>query len=427
MPGSLSSFLHFDAGMRAATASFLVVCASLVSSVEAGTPPTGFEETQLVDGSGATGALAATGIAYEPGTGHLWVLEKGGAGTARVRVRNASTGIVTTALTLGCVDSAGERGLLGIAFDPAWPAARRVYLYYTRSIASSGSCAISGISASSRNRVSRFTESGGTLAGEQVLYQTPALTGATNHNAGTVRFGTDGKLYVSIGDNDTDATSNPLSRDLSDPRGKLLRLNADGTVPQNNPFVGRPGALPEIWAFGLRNPFRFSIDPATGTPYIGDVGEGTWEGIYAGEAGADYGYPCYEAASHPFQSCSPALPLSSVTAPIFVYGHGSQTPPVSGICVTGGLVYRHSAFPAEYQGNYYFGDFGGGWIRRARIGTDGRLTDVQLFVSSAGGVVDFAVSPAGCLTYVVHGGPTNDVCYVGAGSAPPTPTGLRVY
>jgi glucose/arabinose dehydrogenase len=415
--------------MRGVRVLALVVCASLPSLSEAGSPPPGFAETILVDGSSASGAFAATAIAYEPGTGHLWVLEKGASGSARVRVRQATTGAVSTALTLGCVDSAGERGLLGIAFDPQWLSggtSRRVYLYYTRSITSTGPCAISGVGSSSRNRVSRFVESGGTLTGEQVLYQTPALTTATNHNAGTVRFGTDGTLYVSIGDNDTDAAPNPLSRDLADPRGKILRLNPDGTIPLDNPFVGQAGALPEVWAYGLRNPFRFSIDPQSGTLYIGDVGENTWEAIYEGVPGADYGYPCYE-ASVPFRSCSPALPLGSVTGPIFAYGHASQTPPVLGRSVTGGPVYRHTAFPADYHGNYFFGDFVAGWIRRARFGTDGRLTGIETFVSSAGGVVDFAISPAGCLTYVVHGGSTTNVCYVGDSTPPPTPTGLHVF
>jgi len=389
---------------------------------EAGTPPPGFVETVVVDGSTATGAASATAIAYEPGTGHLWVLEKGtSAGTARVRVRDAGTGSVRTALTLPCVDSAGERGLLGIAFDPDWlagPTTRRVYLYYTRRITGSGSCAITGTSDSSRNRVSRFTESGGVLVGEQLLYQTPALTSATNHNAGTVRFANDGTLLISIGDNDTDAASNPLSRNLGDPRGKLLRLHADGTIPADNPFVGQPGALPEIWVYGLRNPFRFSIDPENGTPYIGDVGENTWEAIYAGVSGADYGYPCYE-ASVPFRSCNSTLPLASVTGPILAYGHGSQTLPVSGISLTGGLVYRHTAFPAEYDGNYFFGDYGGGWIRRARVGAEGRLGSVEMFVPNAGGVVDFAVSPAGCLAYVAHGSSTREVCYVGGSNGQP--------
>jgi glucose/arabinose dehydrogenase len=399
----------------------LLLFVSVVSASRAGTPPPGFTETTVVGSASSTGAASATGIAYEPGTGNLWVLEKGSSGTARVRVRNATSGSVSTALTLPCVDSAGERGLLGIAFDPDWlagPSTRRVYLYYTRSITSSGSCAISGVGASSRNRVSRFLESSGTLSGEEVLYQTPALTGATNHNAGTVRFGNDGTLFVSIGDNDTDAASNPLSRDLGDPRGKMLRLNADGSVPPDNPFVGRAGALPEIWAYGLRNPFRFSIDPESGAPFVGDVGENTWEAIYAGVAGADYGYPCYE-ASMPFRSCSSSLPIGGVTGPIYVYGHGSLTPPVSGNSVTGGLVYRHDAFPEEYRGNYFFGDFGAGWIRRARIGTTGLLESIEMFIPDAGGVVDFAVSPAGCLAYVPYGGATREVCYVGGSNGQP--------
>ncbi len=265
----------------------------------------------------------------------------------------------------------------------------------------------------------RFTESGMTLSGELLILDGPDLTGATNHNGGTLRFAPDGTLFISIGDNDTDALANPLSRDLGDPRGKLLRINADGSIPPDNPFVGQPGVLPEIWAWGLRNPFRFGIDSDSGAPLIGDVGEGSWEAVYLGVAGADYGYPCVE-GSAPFRVCDPAPPAGTVTAPIFVYSHGAATPPVSGNSITGGPVYRHGAFPPEYLGAYFFGDYVDGWMRRGRLDPAGQLVEVEMFIPDAAAVVDMVVSPGGCLTWVgLSGGGVNEVCYVGGGNGQP--------
>jgi glucose/arabinose dehydrogenase len=386
--------------------------------LSAGTPPPGFVENALVGSSSATGASRPTAVAYEPGTGDLWVLEKGPGtelGTVRVRVRDIGTGEVRTSLAADCVDSRGERGLLGIAFSPDYltgPSTRHVYIFYTRRITDSGACSIQGQATGTKIRVSRFLESGGSLSGEETIFESPYQSSRTNHNGGTIRFAPDGTLFISIGDNDTDADANPLSRDRSDPRGKLLRINADGSAPMDNPFVGQTGVLPEIWAWGLRNPFRFSIDAASGAPFIADVGEVTWEAIYFGIAGADYGYPCFE-GSAPFRTCDPAPPAGSVTDPILVYGHASQTPPIRGNSVTGGPVYRASQFPDDYRGNYYFADYGEGWIRRGRVTANNELTDVQMFMPDAGGVVDIIVSPAGCLTYVDLFDGVYDVCFDG--------------
>jgi hypothetical protein len=190
-------------------------------------------------------------------------------------------------------------------------------------------------------------------------------------------------------------------------------------VPADNPFVGQAGIAPEIWAYGLRNPFRFSIDSEREVPIIADVGEVTWEAVYLGVKGADYGYPCVE-GSMPFRTCNPAPPAGSVTSPIFEYGHESQTPPVSGNSITGGPVYYETAFPIEYQGQYFFGDYVDAWIRRGRIDTNGQLVDVELFAINAFGIVDLVVSPAGCLTWVsVNGSGVRDICYSGGANGQP--------
>lgn len=384
------------------------------------TPPPGFVDTLVMSNNYSTGARNPTAAEYEPGTGNLFVIEHR---DGRVRVRDAATQGVSTALALGCMDGAGERGLLGIAFDPDYldPSGqnRYVYLFYTGEFASSGPCSEPGVPPGSRNRVSRFMESGGLLVGEEILLETDHLTSATNHNGGTVRFGVDKTLFISIGDNDTDATANPLSRDLADLRGKLLRINPDGSIPGDNPFVGQPGVREEIWAWGLRNPFRFSVDSDTEAPVIADVGEGQWEAVYVGVAGADYGYPCVEGLA-PFRNCTPAPPPGSLTQPAYVYGHGNQTPPVSGNSITGGPVYRHTAFPEEYEGSYFFSDYVDGWIRRGRINGVNQLVEVEVFLPDAGSVVDLLVSPEGCLTWVGRNGQgVHETCYVGGGNGQP--------
>lgn len=393
------------------TAPMLLVLAFLAAHpVMAATPPAGFVDATLFSAS------VPTGLAYEPGSGNAFVLEKGSSGSARVLRRALAGGSVTTALTLTCVDSLGERGLLGIAFDPDYlqgASTRWVYLYYTRQSPATGACSIPA-SVGSRNRVVRFKEAGGVLSSEELLLEGPILTSATNHNGGTLRFAPDETLFASMGDNDTDSEANPLSRDLSDLRGKLLRIARNGSVPNDNPFVGQAGARGEIWAWGLRNPFRFSIDSSTGTPWIGDVGENRYEEIDRGVKGADYGYPCFEGFVA-FRTCTPLNP----TFPAFVYGQTVGVAPFSGYTVIGGPVYRNGNFPASYQGRLFFADYGEHWIRSAAI-TGGLLTDVQLFSADAGWVVDIVQAPNGCLGWVdISAGSIHETCYTaGANRAP---------
>jgi glucose/arabinose dehydrogenase len=396
----------------------------MVSRTWAVTPPAGFEDHVVVDPSASTGASSPVGIDYEPGSGALFILEKGdgtGKGNARVRRRDPVTGTVSTALTLTCVGSTGEQGLLGIAFDPDYlvsgGANRYVYLFYTRAVGQSGtSCEIAGVPWGWYNWVVRYQESGGQLINPQVLLRGTLLV-ANNHDGGTVRFGLDKTLYISMGDNATSSDPVPAARNLNDLRGKILRINRDGTIPADNPFVGQSGVRPEIWAYGLRNPFRMSVDSVAGTLLIGDVGESNWEEIDTGVRGADYGWPCLE-ASTPFRACSP--PPSGDIKPSYAYGHNGQTPPVEGNSVIGGPVYRGASFPPEYVGQYFFGDYGGNWIRRATIAANGTLTAVTMFVPDATTVVDMAVSPAGCLTWVSIGGlGVHDICQVGGNNAQP--------
>jgi glucose/arabinose dehydrogenase len=138
---------------------------------------------------------------------------------------------------------------------------------------------------------------------------------------------------------------------------KILRINADGSVPADNPFVGTPDARGEIWAYGLRNPFTGDIDPVTGRMYINDVGQHRSEEINLGVAGANYGWP----------DCEGECENPDFEDPIYAYSHGT------GCAITGGAFYRGTQFPEEYQGSYFFADLCKGWIKR--LLSDGTAAD----------------------------------------------------
>src|SRR6185436_2808401 len=161
-------------------------------------------------------------------------------------------------------DSNGERGLLGVAFDPSFAVNQFVYVYYTAT------------SPSTHNRISRLTAAGDVaVPGSEVpILDLNDLSGATNHNGGAIHFGPDGKLYAAVGENANGANAQTLSNLL----GKILRINSDGSIPTDNPFFGTAtGQNRAIWALGLRNPFTFTFQPGTGRMFINDVGQNTWE------------------------------------------------------------------------------------------------------------------------------------------------------
>src|SRR5437773_1845615 len=238
------------------------------------------------------------------------------------------------------VDSSGERGLLGIAFDPNFATNHYLYVYYT--------VATSPI----HNRVSRFTAAGDTAApgSHAVILELNNLSSATNHNGGAIHFGPDGKLYVAVGENGNGANSQTLSNRL----GKILRINADGTIPTDNPFYNTAtGSNRAIWALGLRNPFTFAFQPGTTRLFINDVGQSTWEEINDGIAGSNYGWPTTEGpTSNP-----------SFRSPIYYYGHGTSD--TTGCAIVGAAFYNPPVpqFPSSYIGKYFFADLCSGWIR----------------------------------------------------------------
>jgi glucose/arabinose dehydrogenase len=337
------------------------------------------------------GITDATTIAFLPG-GRMLVGEL--SETIRVVQPGANQPDPTPFLQLDGSRLTGEQGLLDILPDLNFAQNGYYYVFYTR-----------GTSTTNHNRVSRFTASGnGTVPGSEVaLWEDPDDAGTALHG-GSLAFGTDGKLYISVGEN-TDA---PDAQRLDISRGKILRINLDGTIPTDNPFYDGAGSnRDEIWALGLRNPFRMSIDPVTGRMYIGDVGSANRstavEEVNVGVRGANYGWPV----------CEGPCGVSGMTNPIYSYPHGGRDG-----CVIGGIVYRGSQFPSEYYGTYFFGDYVQHTIRRMKFDGNGNLSQLMSFWPSDGTLdnldmgdpVKLLEGPDGALYYVdigFYGGEEN--------------------
>ncbi len=344
-----------------------------------------------VDSLVAGGLSHPTTMAFAP-DGRLFVAEQGGT----LRVITDGTLLPTPFVSLN-VDSTGERGLLGIAFDPNFETNGFVYLYYTAT------------TPTTHNRVSRFTANGDVAAaGSEVdLLDLENLTN-TIHNAGAIHFGPDGKLYVAVGDNGISANSQTLDNRL----GKMLRINPDGSIPTDNPFYDvATGANRAIWALGLRNPFTFDFQPGTGRMFINDVGLSTWEEIDEGFAGGNYGWPYSEGFRQPTDQVTT---IGTYHDPLFEYGHG--TGPTVGAAIVGAAFYDPTfvQYPNEV-GQYFFADLGSGWIRSYSTYTGA----VSLFATGLYLPVDLAVSPDGALYYYEGAfGTSGEVHRISLGAGP---------
>ena len=306
----------------------------------------------------------------------------------------------------------GQQGLMDIELDPSFATNGFYYVFYT-------------LGSPNRDRVSRFTANTtrtGTVAGSEfVLWQDPVDANA-EHHGGDLSFGPDGKLYVTVGDH-FDAS---VSQVLNSPRGKVLRLNSDGTVPTDNPFYDGAGPnVDAIWARGLRNPYRASFDPVTGRYYIGEVGGNinstSIEELNLGARGANYGWPICEG------SCN----QQGMTNPLFSYPHAGRD-----AAITAGFVYRGSQFPAEYVGSFFYADYTQNWIRRLTFDANGNVTGSHYFEppdgtadGPYGDIVHLTQGPEGALYYTDLGfsdvGGTfgvskiRRISYVSAGNLPP--------
>jgi glucose/arabinose dehydrogenase len=358
----------------------------IVSSARAALPG-GFVETQI------TGLSNATAIAVHP-DGRIFVCQQ--TGELRV-IKNGA--VLPTPFTTITVNSVGERGLLGVAFDPNYATNRFVYVYYTAT------------TPTIHNRVSRFTANASNedvaVAGSEVVILDLETLSATNHNGGAIHFGPDGKLYIAVGENAVPSNSQSLANRL----GKILRINSDGTIPPDNPtsfpnIAGSPtGNNRAIWAVGLRNPFTFSFQPGTGRMHVNDVGQGTWEEVNVGTAGANFGWP----------TCEGTCGTAGMTNPLYQYSSAVAAP----CAITGGAFYNPTTptFPAQFIGKYFFADFCAGWIKTLDPLNPPATGTAVDFATGLNLPVDIQVANDGSLFYLARG--SNSVFrvqFVGGGS-----------
>ncbi len=294
-------------------------------------------------------------MAVPPGeTARIFVVEKGG---TIVIVDQGALLPVPFLDVSSLLSSGNEQGLLGLAFDPDYASSGRFYIYYTD---------VNGDAVIARYLVSGDPDVAQSAA-DRLLVVIPQP--AQNHNGGRMVFGLDGYLYVGVGDGGGAGDPDGTGQDPSDLLGSILRLDVspagDYAIPPDNPFAGDPINAPEVWSYGLRNPWRLGFDPATGDLYVADVGQSEREEVSvvraidgAGRA-ANFGWKlteglaCYEPAS----GCD----TTGLVLPVLDYDH------TQGCSITGGLVYRGSALPAEYQGLYFYADFCDGWVRSFRM------------------------------------------------------------
>jgi uncharacterized repeat protein (TIGR03806 family) len=249
----------------------------------------------------------------------------------------------------------GEQGLLGFVFDPDYASNGFVYVHYNQNANPDVGAGDTVVSRFQANPVTRSADPTTTVE----LFRFPQPF--SNHNGGSIEFGPDGKLYIALGDGGSGNDPGQRAQDLSNPLGKVLRINSDGTVPEDNPFFAMGGQSTRIWALGLRNPFRISFDGDN--LWAGDVGQSAREEIDLIVRGGNYGWRKFEGTRLNFAGDA-AIP--DAIPPVYEYGRSL------GVSITGGRVYRGAAIPA-LVGSYVYGDFGSGriWALTER---DGRAT-----------------------------------------------------
>ena len=349
----------------------------LAACAAAGTGERPVEQSGVTLVPVVSGLEAPLHLTAPPGDGRLFVVEQPG----RIRVVKGGQLLPRPFLDLTAkVGYGGERGLLGLAFHPGYAANGRFYVDYT--------------DRNGDTRVERYTaapaaDTADPASAHQVLFVAQPYA---NHNGGDVLFGPDGMLYVGMGDGGSAGDPHGNGESLGTLLGKLLRLDVDHgdpyAVPGDNPFVARAGARGEIWAYGLRNPWRFSFDPTGGLVYVADVGQDHWEEVDvapAGAAGLNYGWNRME-GTH----CYGALTCDrqGLTLPAMEYSHAD------GCSIIGGFVYRGAAVPA-LAGRYLYSDYCSGWLRSFRYAGGAATESTSWRLASPGPVLSFGQDAAG--------------------------------
>lgn len=338
-----------------------------------------------------------TKMLQAPGDGSRWfVLEK----TGRVRVFNvANPAAASTWLDFSSqVDAGSEGGLLGMAFHPNYPATREVFVSYTTTLAGQFKSHVSRVRLDDVSAPSAITE-------EVLLVVDQPFK---NHNGGDIAFGPDGYLYFGLGDGGSADDPYDNSQNPTRLLGSMLRIAVIGVgfptpgynIPADNPYAGNPkcgpadnaAACPEIYALGLRNPWRWSFDKATGDLWAGDVGQGSREEVDLIERGGNYGWNCREGFIAGPGNCTPA----NARDPVTDYPHTDGN-----ISITGGYVYRGNGMPG-LQGRYIFGDFGSGRIWALADDGQGGY-DNELLVDTPYSISAFALGEDGELHFADYG------------------------
>jgi glucose/arabinose dehydrogenase len=344
-------------------------CASQFDN-ETPDPPDGTEPVALeVVASGLVFPLYLTAPDGDP---RLFIVEKGGT----IRIVKEGSLLPTPFLDISAqVSTGGEQGLLGLAFHPQYATNGRFIVHYTDP---AGDTRVSGFRASADPDVADAASEASILADDQPF---------ANHNGGQVLFGPDGYLYIMLGDGGSADDPGGRGQSLADLLGSILRvepLDAGGyVVPPDNPFVSTAGARPEIWSYGLRNPWRAAFDPATGDLYIADVGQRQWEEVDVSASadgagrGRNFGWSVMEG---PACFRDSACDQDGLELPVLSYEHGD------GCSITGGYVYRGAAIPA-LQGYYFYSDFCQGWVRSFRFENGTAVDQFQWPTLAPGGNV----------------------------------------
>jgi glucose/arabinose dehydrogenase len=315
----------------------------------------------------------------------LFIVEQGGL----IRIFNLTTGSLLTTPFLNISNlllTGGERGLLGMAFDPQYTANGRFYVFYTNT---TGDIVIAHYPRSATN----VNLADSTSATQLLTVEHSAFS---NHNGGMLAFGPDGCLYAGVGDGGSSGDPNNNGQTIGTRLGKILRINpgTEGPCNNNNPFFVFGGDAQLVWSFGLRNPWRFSFDRVTDDLYIGDVGQNTREEInvsLAPDAGRalNYGWRLMEGllCFNPSSNCNPG----NLTLPVLDYSH------LNGACsVTGGYVYRGSVKP-DLRGTYFYADFCAGFVRsfRHQNGQATEQTEWPLLSPPGGSITSFGEDDLG--------------------------------
>jgi len=333
----------------------------------------------------------------------LFILER--AGRIRVQYPNGTRSLFLDFSTR-ITGVGGEMGALGLAFHPDYAQNGLFYVHYSARASECGNPG-SNCGTTSEFRVSCDDPNVADPASERILFQVPDF--ASNHNGGWIAFGPDGMLYIALGDGGGGGDPQDTGQDLGELLGKFLRIDVDGrdpglqyAIPPSNPFVGVAGARPEIWSYGVRNPWRNSFDRVTGDFYIADVGQGALEEVDVATValgagrGVNYGWNDME-GSRCFQPAAGCLTAGRVL-PDHEYSHGD------GSCsITGGYVYRGCLMPG-WDGWYFFADYCTDFVDAFNFQGGVAATLRRVFPTQGQGPVSFGEDANGEMYLVSQGG-----------------------